>query len=426
MRLVLLGPTNELHSGIHASLTDDPPRGFRYQRSAAIHTFLFPKGTRLDSPLSPYRYSHWGEFLEFDAVADIVHTARFPVLGRPIWVTDMDDFGYPFLGGRFLWNPRSWRRKRSIQLAQFQAERARNMLVAYAHPSCKAVMFRTQAGIENARRWLQQIKAGSLGEIFLRKCRLLYPAQRPLPWREIRRKWDNLRRLKVLFCGNDFAVKNGALALEIFTKLRRDFPHVEFHYVGTVPPEMRIRHKDAIRKITYHPWMARRRLLQLFQQSHVFFHPSRNESFGMVYLEACAGGLAVITAKGGRMSHVTEIFETDGAVLIDREAVRPSAEPAAFETVLRHILDHPQEARRMGVANYERTTNGKFSIRWRNNRLSVLYREALAHPSRRGFSIEELPLWKRSVPMAMGSDDIKTDMVAFLREIGFQGFNLCL
>lgn len=427
-RGVILGPTNELHAGIHGSLLENPPRGFGYLRRSASHIFLFPRGVRLLEPPSPHRYQHWGEFLDFGLGPELVHSSRFPVLRRRAWIVDMDDFGYPVVAGRSMWNPRLRRRHGGPWTPEYRENvkrRVRSMLTAYAHPSCKAIFFCTKAGLESARGWLRLLRAGPLGEVFLEKSRLLYPAQRPVSKNEVLKKWRNPGRLGVLFCGNDYWVKNGRLALRIFSRLAPRFPRVRFTYVGMVPEKERMRHQEMLQRIDYHPTIPRKEVLSYFKRSHILFHPTKNESFGMVYLEAAAAGQAVITAEGGRMGFVREIF-TGGSLFVDRAITPESQEEREFEVLLRTLLENPEQARVMGMENYEMTTSGPFSIERRNRLLREAYEEAEGRPARTGLSLSELPDWKRSVPLTMESELITFDINRYREEIGFEGFNLYL
>lgn len=188
---MLLGSDWDLHPGYHGSLLSDPLEGIQYSKRSAQHIFLVSKRLRFAPPFSPHRYPHWGEFVDFDIGPEIVHSAKFPVLKRRAWIVDMDDFAYPVVMGRYAWNPeyRQFYYGNSPHFQTYLRQRAYCMLAAYAHISCKAILFWSERGVRRAGMWLEHLEARAMGETILRKCRVLYPAQRALPEDLVKEKW---------------------------------------------------------------------------------------------------------------------------------------------------------------------------------------------------------------------------------------------
>lgn len=391
LHTVILGPHIDLHVGIHGSLKKDPPNGVSFYQRGCRHHFILDCEPSEPEEHSPFEHPHLGELVEFGPGPQVAHTARWPVVGRRSWVTDMDDFGYPLLLGRYAMNPSleskggtSW----NEDVARRARPRAANMLAAYAHPSCKAILFRTQHALETAETWLRLLGLEEEGKAFLEKSKILYPAQRPtlLP-SAVRQKWSGHKPLRVLFVGNDYQAKNGRLALRIFGKLRSSHPGVKLTYVGFVPEQD---HKLAD-EVDFRGHVSRQEVLSLFKDAHILFHPTKNESFGMVLLEAAASGLAVVTARGPGLEHIDELFTADQALLVDRSEVSPEEEEPLFEEHLRTLLECPEKARSMAFSSYESATSGKLSLDARNELLGEIYSEALAKPAPAGFSLGELP-----------------------------------
>jgi glycosyltransferase involved in cell wall biosynthesis len=317
---VILGPLIDLHTGVHYSLANEPPPGFRYRLANGRHTFLM-EGTPGASgalgpssvPGSPHRLPHVFEAVEFGGAAGIVHSCRWPVLNCAAWVADTDDFGYPALCGRHGLNSEFRRRFREPWPPDFDAQirrRLRNMLAAWQHPSCKRIFFRSRYAIDSARNWLDGLDAGPAGTAFIEKVRVLYPAQPALACQALTDKWAASAPLEIVFCGRDYRTKNGALALSVFGRVMG--PRVRCTYVGAIPAEEAERHRDVLRRLTWHPTLDRADVLALFARSHVLFHPSPYEGLGTVFLEASAAGLAVICSNGPGMEHVAEVSSSTG------------------------------------------------------------------------------------------------------------------
>ena len=286
-------------------------------------------------------------------------------------MVDLDDFAYPVLWGRSAIDPRQ--RRPSL-------ERSARMLAAYTHPSCKAILFLTEHGVSEAHEWLRTIATPDLTRAFLERCHVVPGAHRALDPAEVRRKWRD-DPLTVVFCGRDYHQKNGRVALAVMTSLAERFPEARFNYVGDAPCDRVTQRFAALPNATFHGPLSRPAALRLVAASHVLFHPARYESFGMVYAEAMAGGLAIVTSSGPQLAHVREALGNGGAVLIPRASENSARDRDMFERALGRLLADPTAAAKMARTNYRRATSGALSIRRRNALLERLYARARAAPA---------------------------------------------
>ena len=382
---VILGPTIDLHPGFHGSLSQDAPQQVSYHQRGGRHHFLLGPQNLEPTARSLFENPHFAELVDFGPGPQVAHSARWPVVGRRAWIADMDDFGYPFLLGRYAIRAcldsehgEPW----SKGLAAAARRRLAIMLGAFTHPSCKAVLFWTRHALDDAERWLRRLDLAESGQAFLDKCRVLYPAQRPtlLP-AGVEAKWSGDTPLEVLFVGNDFDAKNGRLALRIFQRLRTRHPGARFTYVGHVPQAELGRTEG----VTHHADLPRSEVMALFRASHIFFHPARAESFGMALLEAAASGLAILAARGAGLPHMDELFNPRQALLVDRDSMAPDAEEIAFETHLDALLRSRPTAHAFALASYEVATVGELSLAARNSALGDLYRRAQSEPASEPF-----------------------------------------
>jgi glycosyltransferase involved in cell wall biosynthesis len=270
-------------------------------------------------------------------------------------------------------------------------KRVTNMLTAYAHPSCKAIFYRSEFTAGDARVWLGKLGLGELGETYLSKIQVLYPAQEACPTDVMEAKWAKKGPLTVVFCGRDYEGKNGRMVSEIFNRLSHEFPAERFVYIGDIPQEELWRRREPPVSVVHHPSLPHKQTLAVLRTAHILFHPSRFEGLGTIFLEAAAAGMAVITATGGAMRHVEELFGTGGAVLVNRDSVAPSEEASAFESHLRHLLRNPGVARSMAQHNFNLATVGKLAPERSRRVLLKAYENALERPAKSPLTLEQVP-----------------------------------
>lgn len=107
--------------------------------------------------------------------------------------------------------------------------------------------------------------------------------------------------LTLLFVGYDWQRKGGDIALEAWRELRRRTGDAEFHIVGCTPKAAR-----GLDGVFLHGRLNKSDpedfalLGRLYDSASLFFMPSREEAFGMVFCEASAYGVpSVSTITGG-------------------------------------------------------------------------------------------------------------------------------
>jgi glycosyltransferase involved in cell wall biosynthesis len=374
-RTVVLGPTLDLHTGIHGSLVDRPPPGYRYVVRDARHVFPHERGHRRFSPLT---HRHAGELVDFGPGQSLVHSSRWPVLARQHWVVEMDDFGYPAYAGRHALAPdfrRQFRARWTAAFARDIVRRVELMLGAYTHPSCGAVIFRTRAAIAQACQGLVEVGLERWIPRLAPRCAVAYPATAPLSRSQVVRKWDTAPPLRLLFCGRDFTGKDGAVALRVVGRLKQAGAAIDFTYVGAIPPASRRTFADVLARVRVFASLSRRAVQQLMARSHVLFHPSPRESVGMVLIEAAAAGLAVVASRSAGLTHLPELLPRGGVVAVDRDHGSAGDHEEDFTRALARLIGQRQRARRMGLANYRQALDGPISLYRRNDVLAALYDE---------------------------------------------------
>jgi len=152
-----------------------------------------------------------------------------------------------------------------------------------------------------------------------------------------------LDRLDLLYVGKDWERKGGPLAVQVASDLKAaGVPNVCLHIVGC-EPEIPKKDRDVI---TVHgllkagvPEQAAR-LRKLFLESHFLIVPTRAECFGLVFVEAQAFGLPVIS----RAVQAVPSIVLDGITGI----LEPDDAPAeSYVRRIQNLVENPSEYRSM-------------------------------------------------------------------------------
>ncbi len=143
---------------------------------------------------------------------------------------------------------------------------------------------------------------------------------------------------KFLFLGLEWQRKGGRTAVAILDELKRRGLPVELHVVGCTPEgEMPAFVRSHGRLWKNDPRQAEE-LVNLFENGDFFLLPTRAECFGLVFCEAAAYGLPVITADTGG---VAEVVSADWAIA--KPLPIPIAEYADW--IMEHYRDREKYAR---------------------------------------------------------------------------------
>jgi glycosyltransferase involved in cell wall biosynthesis len=398
------------HTGFHGFVLSASVAGYAIEACDARHLLL-----GLESGRSPHDWSHSGEFIEGE-LSCVTHSCRWPVIGARGWIVDLDDVALPLVAGRAHQSAAFRAEFEAPWTSQFMAKlrvRVENMLFGYMHPSCVGILFwgHVETAFSSARNLFARLGLVQEGERFLEKITVVRPTARACSADVVERKWTHRRPLKVVFCGRDHESKNGTMALRIMQRLRREFANADFTYIGSIPREMLRKHAAGV---AHHAMLPRESVLKVFEQSHVLFHPSQYESVGMVLLEACAAGMAVVSARGEGMDYADEIFRNGGALLVDR--ARPSVdEEREYEQYLRTLLTNDGFAAQLGMRNHQTLSQGYFACASLLRILGQSYLLA-ASSSSPPLALADLPHASTAVPFE--SQEIAQDEAAVRRRSG--------
>ena len=413
MSTIILGPEADIHIGIHGTLIDRPPSGYRYDVRCGTRVFASAAaGNDLFGRLPV------AEAVDFGTGDEIVHTNRWPVLNRRAWVVDASDFGYPLMCGHFAFTTQFREREcrhetRTEEFRQDLRNRMNNMLAAYSHDSCKAVLIYTEKEYGEMGEWFRGL--GLDASRLWKKVRRILPVAPPADHRVVDRKWANAGPLHIVFCGRGFTHKRGLLALRVMQRLKATLD-VTCTYIGEIPAE--VRKESLLDAITWHPTLTRQEVLDVFAGAHILFHPARSECVGAVIIEAAASGMAVVVAEDRGMDHIGELVDENGAFLAKASPDGSAADEAGFHDVLQDIVIHREKATNAGLSNYALVVNGRLGLRARDRILLDVYGECAANPAAEPLRMDDLPWPAPNPPFRIDSDVLEERITEYRARIG--------
>ena len=374
-----VGRKHSLYSGFF----ENPPTGYRFVESEGLWTSIAREN------LSPNR-------LLVDTVLEL--TSRWMPLNLFSGLADPFASRVPhdmlYSSGHVVWRNEPW--VVDLEMASHLAGYRTSHLMRYARilrsrlesENCRGILVWTDAARESL---LRSLKAKDF-ETKIRVVRLTVPSGR------VSRKTQSGLK-KVLFVGStnfpeDFHHKGGKEVLRAFEMISREREDVEFIMRSVIPPEFseaskRVRNLTLIQEPI--PWD---RMEELFATADIFVFPS-HQTPAMVFLDAMSYGLPIVTTDVWANREM--VLDGVNGILVDPpEEIRYEDEfrnplwgerrtaemisKRTFESVvvqtadaINRLLDDDTLRKRMGEAGREMTTKGAFSVKTRNDALTLFF-----------------------------------------------------
>jgi glycosyltransferase involved in cell wall biosynthesis len=154
----------------------------------------------------------------------------------------------------------------------------------------------------------------------------------------------------VLAVAHMYPRKSLDVLLRALPLLPKRWQHLRLHIVGIGPEEARLRARTRLlgldRRVSFLGHVSRSRLAAEYRACTLFCLPSRQEGFGIVFLEAMAAGKAVVACMAGAVPEIVAQGETG--------LLAPPADATALAEALTTLLDDPARRAEMGNAGRER------------------------------------------------------------------------
>ncbi|WP_295876842.1 glycosyltransferase family 4 protein [uncultured Akkermansia sp.] len=116
--------------------------------------------------------------------------------------------------------------------------------------------------------------------------------------------------------------------------------------------------------VTYHGRQYNQDKENRFSEAAALVHPTLNDCFPLVLLEAMQHSLPIISTPVGAIPDM--VREEENGFLV------PENDPAALAEAMRKLIEHPQLARDMGRRGYSRFMENHTSNRFETNLLEIL------------------------------------------------------
>jgi glycosyltransferase involved in cell wall biosynthesis len=164
------------------------------------------------------------------------------------------------------------------------------------------------------------------------------------------------KELKFLFVGVDWHRKGGDIAVDAVRILNQSGVRACLKVVGCSLPRPIPDFVEEVGFLDKSSAADRERLARIFRESHFFVLPTRAEAAGIVFCEASAYGLPIITyATGGVMDYVRR--GTNGVALDPREGA------AEFAATARQLISAPKEYEDLASSAFQEY---KQRLNWKN------------------------------------------------------------
>ncbi|MFP3235163.1 MAG: glycosyltransferase family 4 protein [Nitrososphaeria archaeon] len=196
----------------------------------------------------------------------------------------------------------------------------------------------------------------------------------------IRRRYAADGERMVLFVGRMVHEKGVSVLVDAALELLRRRWDLKFVLAGDGPlrPVLQRRVEEAglARKFYFLGFVSDEELAELYAAADVAAFPSTYEPFGIVALEAMSMGRPVVVSDVGGFSEVVEHGVSGLKV--------PCCDPGALASAISWLVDHPEEASRMG-AEGARIARERYSWDALAGRTMETYRRVLAEYERSGW-----------------------------------------
>ncbi len=226
------------------------------------------------------------------------------------------------------------------------------------------------------------------GESFSNKIRVVYPAAIPSPCTASPGENDEFT---LLFIGKNFKIKGGLELYRAYKHLQEEYPNIRLVIKSSARevPDF-VRKDPTVTVVT--GILPHDDILRLYCSADLFVMPTYMDTFGYVYLEAMAAGLPII---GTDVFAVPEIIQDGYNGFVVHSDIRwhddrylhrgsfgfnPVSEQKVVSQLvekIRILVEDPDLLKKMSKNALYLTTEGKFSIQYRNKQLHDVYLDAL-------------------------------------------------
>jgi len=191
------------------------------------------------------------------------------------------------------------------------------------------------------------------------------------------------KEINLLFVSRYFYGKGGDITLEVFDKLTKKYENVKCIFISQTPKKF-IQKYSSNKKIEFFNLMSHQKLIEeIFPKSDILIYSGFSDTFGFIFVEAQAYGIPIVTVDGfarkdivneGKTGFVIERDKNSGWYPNEKEGERIINEMVEKTSLL---IEDEQLRNKMSINGRKTVTEGKFSIKRRNEKLKKIYEEAI-------------------------------------------------
>jgi len=190
------------------------------------------------------------------------------------------------------------------------------------------------------------------------------------------------KKLRILFVARWFDAKGGRQTLEVFDRLSKDYPEIEFIFICPTPREYKKKYGKN-KSIKIMELMPQEKIFsEFYTSSDIFFYPGFGDSYGFAVPEALAFGLPVVSTKTFAKSELVKDGKTGFLVDMPEDYkgyfdMNEKLIRGLYEATVK-LIENKKLREKMSLQASKEATEGLFSIEKRNKLLRKIYEDAIS------------------------------------------------
>lgn len=188
------------------------------------------------------------------------------------------------------------------------------------------------------------------------------------------------KNLRILFVARWFDAKGGRQTLEVFDRLSKIYPKVEFIFLCPTPKEFKKKYSKN-KQINFMELLPQEKLFQeVYPSCDIFFYPGFGDSYGFAVPEALIYGLPIISTNTFAKAELIDDGKTGFLIDLPEDWKGYFGMPEKFIQNLvekTSLIIENEKLRKSMSKQAIKEAKEKFSIDSRNKKLKEIYEEAM-------------------------------------------------
>lgn len=362
-------PWRVCDSNYYKFILDYPPEGVEYinkirkigntsnSKSLKFNDYLKKNIKKLIKKINPYMAN--AHLTKYKGNYDLIHCAHCLSKNNKPWVTDIEWIGQFWAGSQKIFNEESKKQVRKYLM----------------NTNCKKIIAWSE--------WSKQKIIEIFPEIE-KKIEIMHYA---IPeQKRIEKKND---KTTLLFFSRRFYFKGGLHAVEVMNRLTKKYKNVYGLVVSEIPEHV-LENYSENKKIEFISNLLpyEKIINDIFPKSDIFVYPSYHDTYGFPLIEAQSFGIPIVTVDGDSRKEIVadkkagfvisspkDLNHQDKENFQGIEKMKSTIKEIEYRT--EELIKNRQLREKMGEYGRKEVTEGKFSLKKRNEKLRRIYQEAI-------------------------------------------------